>query len=49
MLIWCSFPAIISGCLGLFLLKESPRFALLQNFQKGIDILKFMFKRNHNG
>lgn len=46
-LAWSAFPALCGGLIGFRVLKESPRYMLMKNKEKGIEILKHMYKKNH--
>jgi len=48
LLMWVTIPALVSFVAGLFLLDESPRFLLFDDFEKGVELLNKMYKTNHN-
>jgi len=39
LLIWTAVPALISTLFGLCFLKETPRFALNESYEKGLEVL----------
>ena len=48
LVIWVTVPLIFSAILSFRNLKESPRFALFNNFDEGCEILNYMYKVNKN-
>ena len=48
LVVWITFPVILSAFFSIRYLKESPRFTLFKNFDEGLDILNRMNIINHN-
>ena len=44
---WPTIPATFSFILGLFILKDSPRYLLFKEFDEGVEILDYMYEFNH--
>lgn len=49
MLFWVALPNFISLVVAFYYLEESPRFAIFQDLDKGLEILNKMHKLNHKG
>jgi len=47
LVLWVTIPALFSFLLAIRYLKESPRFAVFENVEKGIEVLDYMHRVNH--